>query len=314
MKKVLVTSLLFSLIITVVAQQDPQFSHDMFNRITLNPAASGYKGHNIINTTIIRRDQWVGIDYGAPMEGSPKSTLASVDTEIDLFGIKNGLSLVIMRDELGYFKDTWIKLGYAYKRKLRNGGLLSFGLDMGILDKKIDASEWIFPETKETLPTNEGKMAFNIGLGAYYQTKNLYAGLSATHLPQNNIDYKTKGAPALKLKRHYFGTVGYNMQLPIQYLEFQPSIYVKTDMITAHYTMNANFLYNKRFWAGVSYRNLEAITLLAGIEMKYGIKFGYAYDINVTKLHYGSHEIFVNYSFYLDFFKAPMKYKSVRFL
>ena len=63
------------------AQQDPHFSHYMFNRVAMNPGSAGSEGK--ITTTIIRRDQWVGINFKSDMEGAPKTTLASIDGAIN---------------------------------------------------------------------------------------------------------------------------------------------------------------------------------------------------------------------------------------
>ena len=85
-------------------------------------------------------------------------------------------------------------------------------------------------------------------------------------------------------------------------------------MRVLQYSINANVLYNKRFWGGITYRNRDAIILLAGVELKNGIKFGYAYDITTTKINRGSHELMINYSFDFEIIKSPQRYKSVRFL
>ena len=55
------------------------------------------------------------------MDGAPKTTLATIDGCIKLFGVLNGVALTVMSDNLGFFKDTWIKLGYAYKKPFKKG-------------------------------------------------------------------------------------------------------------------------------------------------------------------------------------------------
>ena len=64
MKKVLI--LFFALLGTLLkAQQDPQFSLNMFNIYSVNPAFSG--SYDQFNALAIHRSQWVGFGSGAPV-------------------------------------------------------------------------------------------------------------------------------------------------------------------------------------------------------------------------------------------------------
>ena len=64
MKKIIILILaLFSSDI-VSAQQDPQFSQNMFNKLANNPGFAGSRG--LIATSILHRSQWMGFgDDGA---------------------------------------------------------------------------------------------------------------------------------------------------------------------------------------------------------------------------------------------------------
>jgi len=296
----------------VVAQQDSQFSHDMYNQMAYNPGFAGSIGQ--MCATIIRRQQWQG-----GIEGVPTTTMFSLHGAFKFYGQeKSGIGLVIQQDELGFNKDFAAKTSFSHRKAIWKG-YLGLGLELGIVNKALEA-DWKFPEGNEPdLASKDAVTAFDMGMGAYYQTNNMYVGFSVSHLNQARLKLESeKGGIAdvnPYLKRHYFLTAGYMMQTPIALLEFMPSSLIKSDGAATQFSINATFLYNKRFWGGVTYRNLDAIVAMAGIELQNGIKFGYAYDITTTRIGYGSHEILLSYTF--DILKesgTPQRYKSVRFL
>jgi len=91
---------------------------------------------------------------------------------------------------------------------------------------------------------------------------------------------------------------------------------LKSDMASWQLDLNANIVFDDRFWGGISYRIQDAIALLMGLEMENGLRVGYSFDLVTSAIRsygFGSHEIFVSYS--LDLEKnRNQKYKSIRFL
>ena len=50
------------------------------------------------------------------------------------------------------------------------------------------------------------------------------------------------------------------------------------------------------FWAGISYRNTDAIVGMLGMNINQKMKFGYSYDYSVSRFNRyssGSHELFL---------------------
>lgn len=306
MKKTLLLLVAVSFYTLSLAQQDPQYSHNMFNKIATNAGAVGHAKK--VCFTAINRQQWMGLD------GAPKTTLASIDAAISPFGIKSGVGISLIDDRLGFDKNFQMKLAYAYRRKLWRGEI-GFGVELGLFNKDLDA-EWkpvdASADSDEAIPlAQDQKMAFDLGFGVFYSDKDMYVGLSSSHLHEPEIKYQN-GKP--RLKRHYFLTAGYNIQLPFPLFELQPSVFVKSDGSTSQFSINTNVIYNKKFWGGVTYRNMDAIVILAGLELFSGIKFGYAYDITATKIGHGSHEVMLRYCFDLGLDKGAQIHKSVRFL
>ena len=121
-----------------------------------------------------------------------------------------------------------------------------------------------------------------------------------------------------KLARQYYLTAGYTMQMANPSLEFLPSIFVQSDTKVTKIDVNATLMYNKKFWGGVSYRVGSAVVGMVGLNILNGVKVGYSYDFDTSKLmnvtQRRSHEIMVGYDFRIGVDKIPQKYKSIRYL
>ena len=85
---------------TVFAQQDPQFTMNMFNRLYAN---AGYAGsNNGICANALHRQQWVGFD------GRPITTVVNVDATVK--ALHGGVGLSILSDKLGAQYSGGVKL------------------------------------------------------------------------------------------------------------------------------------------------------------------------------------------------------------
>ncbi|MCD6331767.1 MAG: type IX secretion system membrane protein PorP/SprF [Bacteroidales bacterium] len=300
--------------LTVQAQQDPQFSLNMFNQLAVNPGFAGSQG--MLSASVLNRQQWMGF------EGNPKTTLASVHMPVKPFGFNSGVGVIFMDDQLGFEKNIAINLNYAYRLELGNGQL-GIGLAVGLLNKAIDG-KWTIPDSDNHIPASqdpaipdqaESAMVFDMGMGLFYHTDDFYAGLSSTHLFQPTVDY---GMSAKEdVKRHYYASAGYNFNLPNPLFELQPSLFAKYDGASVQIDINTNVIYNKKIWGGVSYRLGDAVILLGGLELSNGLRLGVAYDFTTSALaHYshGSVEFMLNYSLEIGMDKFNRRYRSVRFL
>ncbi len=302
--------LIFSLItISVEAQQDPQFAHNMYNHFYVNPGAAGNTGEICAN--VINRQQWVGF------EGAPVTTMASISGAFKIFNKMSGVGLAITDDRLGFLKNFQIKLAYAYKMNLGNG-TLGLGLESGIMNKALEG-EWNPPETPSDpqIPIDKkSKTLFDLGIGAFFSVPDkYYIGISVAHIHNPKIEYTD--AAASFLRRHYYATAGYNMRFFNSPIELQPSVFVQFDGTILQYSTNLTMSYNKKFRIGVSYRNQDAIIPMIGVHLFNGIHVGYSYELSISKMikaSAGTHEVFLGYCF--NFWKPDIKYKyrSIRYL
>jgi type IX secretion system PorP/SprF family membrane protein len=297
----------------VFSQQDPLSSHYMFNTLTYNPGIAGTS--QMICATAINRQQWISF------EGAPTTTLFHISAPVSPFRINSGVGLLVESDNIGFDRDINVSGIYSYVLDVGSGNL-GIGINLGMLNKSI-SPEWNIPAGESHVPATgdplipenkESYVAFDAGLGLFYQTDKYYAGISVTHLNQPEIKF-TKGTPYIS--RHYYLTAGYNIPLPNPSLELLPSIFVFSDGRVIQANATATVRYNKKVWGGVSYRAGDALIGMVGFELFNGIRIGYSYDFtlsDIRKSSSGSHEFMVNYCFDLSLAKSPMKYKSIRFL
>lgn len=296
------------------AQQDPQFSMNMFANMGINPGYAGSQG--LLNASVINRQQWMGFT------GNPQTTLFSAHTPVKPFGIPSGVGIAILDDRLGFEQNMAINLSYAYRLAL-GPGTLGIGISGGLLNKTIKG-EWSIPDSDihtspgqdPAIPAGEeAGLAFDMGAGLFFNTDDFYTGLSATHLLEPVVDYGLSARS--EMKRHYYLTAGYNYNLPNPILELQPSFLVKYDGASMQLDVNAMLIYNKKFWGGVSFRLGDAVVVMAGAELTNGMRVGVAYDFTTSAIasySHGSVEFMISYSLELGGDKANRKYRSVRIL
>ncbi|HAL63945.1 MAG: Bacteroidetes-specific putative membrane protein [Bacteroidetes bacterium 38_7] len=298
-----------------LAQQEPQFTHNVFTRMAINPAFAGSSGD--ISVTGLMRQQWVGFKDMDGEKVAPQTYLLTADMPVRL--VHGGLGISITSDRLGFENNTGIRLNYAYRTSAWDGEL-AVGPVIGFLNKSIDFSK--FKPTQSGDPilgtAQESTMMMDVGLGVFYEIKNKYfIGISTSQLIQTGSSIGVD-ATNYNLKRHYYAHAGYLYTLPDNPLvKLQPTLFVKTDFVSTQFDINLSAIYNDRFWGGITYRLQDAIAFLIGLNYKSFI-FGYSYDLTTSQLgsagSSGSHEIFLNYRFKLELDKNPRSYRNTRYL
>ena len=307
--------ILLCLVMSAYSQQDPQFSQYMYNRSYFNPGFVG--STDMICMSLANRQQWVGF------KGAPNTSFFQANAPVKPFGINSGVGLSLLSDRVAFDNNLSITGYYAYRLDI-GPGTLGIGLNLGLINKALKA-DWQIPdgieglvpaESDPAIPDgDESRLTFDMGLGLYYTTGNLYFGLSSTHVNKPKIKYVEKEASYIG--RHYYLLAGYRWQLSNPAFEVMPSVLLKSDGRSNQFDASALVRYNKKFWAGVSFRAGDALTGMIGFELFNGVRIGYSYDFTTSDIgNYssGSHEFTVGYCFSLSTDKTPQKYKSIRFL
>ena len=317
MKIKLITCALLITGLVTVAQQDAQFSMNMFNRLAVNPAYAGM--NKALCGTLLYRQQWTSFP------GAPKTGLLSVDFGEVLYG---GVGVTIDQDQLGFDKTLKAKLAYSFHLPLGPGSL-GIGLDAGMIQKAITGN-FIAPDgTTSSAPGNDlaipwsgtSATTYDLGLGLYYTTNRLYIGLSSLHLPEQTLAKTGSGYDFnYKVARHYYVMAGYTFQLGQQF-DLTPSVLAKSDASATQLDLNLLAKWNKMIFAGFSYRISDAMVAIIGLEKsftpKLTAKFGYAYDITTSTIKNhssGSHEIMLGFCYKIKSEPKPSSHMNVRFL
>lgn len=302
MKRILVLWLSILLVVDVASQEVPQFSQNMFNKLANNPGFAGSRGN--IATSVLHRSQWMGF------EGAPSTQNFSIDAELPfLYG---GVGLNIVKDEIAQFSNLGLQASYAYRTEL-GVGQIGMGMSVGMFQSGVDGSEFSFAQPEDgAIPTSSvNGSKLDIGAGVYYNTRDVYIGLSSAHMTEPIVEW-SDGAQ-YHLSRHYFLISGYYHEInPV--LSLNPSIYLKSDGATSQLDINTNLIYNNKMWGGVSYRLDEGLILLAGMDLKADLRFGVSYDVTMVNQMGNSLEFMLGYNFKIKTDKAISKYKNPRFL
>jgi type IX secretion system PorP/SprF family membrane protein len=282
----------------------------MFTDVLYNPAFAG--SAEGINVTGLVREQYLGFKDPEGTKTGPETFLIMLDAPIKiLHGAAEGS---VMQDNIGSYKNIEVRVGYAYKANV-GAGELSAGIQLDLFNSKIDFSTLKPIDSEDPLIQGSKVNDFvaDAGLGIMYKVPDkFYIGLSSDKLMQTKekkINYT--------LKREYFLTAGYNWIIPGHpELEVQPSLYFRTDAAAYQIDVSALLMYSKKVWGGLAYRITDAVSVLAGMNIK-GIKVGLAYDIStssMTKYNSGGLEVMLNYCFKIKMDKFRKSYKNARFL
>jgi type IX secretion system PorP/SprF family membrane protein len=273
----------------IFAQQDPMFTHYMFNLSTINPAAVGHT--ELASVMNINRFQWVGL------EGSPKSYLLNADVPIQALSCGAGLNYLF--EKIGPERTNNIYADYAYHLNLNENLKLGLGLKAGFRVFSAGLTDLVDPEVSDPQFSSNinGKITPNFGVGAFLYNNSFYVGLSSPKILNHKyVNSTMKGGE----HRHYFLIGGY--VLPInRYLLFKPSAYFKVvEGAPLSMDISANLLIKNIIWFGVMYRSGDAVGFLTQIQINNQFNFGYTYDITLSKLRLisrGTHEFMLSYKF-----------------
>lgn len=270
MKRVFTAVIAMFTVFSGNAQQDAQFSQNMFLNDAINSGAAGIKGMQCFN--LVARDQWTGF------EGNPFTGQFSYNGPINNIGI----GAVIVFDEIGFEQNVSFKLNGAYHLPLGKGKL-GLGVGLGVLNKGFSGVIKAIDNTDPLVSNINGKsdVGFDLGFGAfYYVPKNLYFGVSVQKLIAQKIKL---GDANPKLRQHIYITGGYHYQAS-KGVVLKPNLLVKTDLSSTQMDLNLTAEFNQQFWIGASYRVQDAIVANVGFYIKPQLKLGFAYDYTTQNL------------------------------
>lgn len=310
------------------AQQEPQFSQYMFNRLSYNP---GYAGSNgAICFTGFYRNQWMGMnltDATGQSTGASGGETMNLSFDMPVRFLHGGIGATIISDKIGFWNNLHAKIDYAFRFQLPKGNL-AIGIEAQLFNASIDMSKLIgsdqFTEDDQigtssdpllTDLSNRDDFLFDLGFGVYYQIPGqLYIGISSSKLME------TKSEKLMwDNRRFYYILAGYEWTVPAYpSLRVLPSALLKTDFKSASaYQLDVSTMleWEHKFWCGASYRVQDAVVLMGG--MAFGdFKVGVSYDIPTSRISTqsaGSLELFARFCFKIENPpKPPTIYRNTR--
>jgi len=312
MKKILHIFLFAGLFTTMVkAQQDIQYTQFMFSKLAYNPGYAGSEGRDIC-ATLMWRSQWLGFSSGsgiAPPVGysdigsAPVSLLGTIHTALgDHFGV--GVS--ITNDKIGFQNNLNPILSASYRYTFKNSSTLSAGIGAGLMQQSLAGSKLNPLDKDDPLVPKSDVVGntFDLNFGLYYTMPSLwkftelYAGLSSTHLNQGTISY---GSIQTEMRRHYyFNTGAAYTELMGGQLALEPNILVKFDQAKLTTDVNVMAMYKNKYRGGLTYRSIDAFSLLAGYKFTPKLQIGASYDFTTTQIRdfsNGTIEVMLKYCF-----------------
>lgn len=310
MKKILLFIIFISFLNKVEAQQDPQYTHYMYNMNVVNPAYATATP-SILNLGGLYRTQWVGA------VGAPKTFTFFAHSPVSQ-NVELGLSLISDDIGDGAKKENNIFGDFAYVLQLNNKHRLSLGLKAGVTIFETNFNGFELESgsnnTDPAFDENINTVFPNLGAGAFYFTDKYYVGLSAPNLLSTKHLEETQGINRFGSENiHVFFTGGYVFQLNPN-LKLKPSFMAKgVKGAPAVVDVSTNVLIHDKFEFGLSYRLDDSVSGLFNINVTPNLRVGYAYDYTVTNLgdfNSGTHEVFLLFD--LNFMKKGYD-KSPRF-
>lgn len=269
----------------------------------LNPALTGqFNGDFRLN--INYRSQWTNI--AGPLN------YFSVATDLNFPNFIGGFGLIATKSSEGtaYLKKTNFSAIYAYSVELGNSGNLSFGIEGGLTNRKIDYDKLVFFDQLDdtgiitggvsatTPPEFNNKYYFDSSAGLNIIVGNLMLGGAGHHLNKPNESFTgTKSKLPIRLN----GYLSYKIILDPFDDENSPSLtpsilyYSQANLqsISAGFQVRKNSV-NLGLWYRSDIKERDAIVISVIFDLftrrssDSKIRFGFSHDATSSKLGYGN--------------------------
>jgi type IX secretion system PorP/SprF family membrane protein len=288
------------------AQQEAHYSQFMYNNLQVNPGFAGSR--RVASFNALYRNQWIGF------KGNPRSFLAGFDMPLPNLN-KLGLGVMVSNQSEGIINRLAVTPSVSYAIIHTDESTLRVGISASYRQYKFDlqSSNVNIRERQDPNLSENDNPSFNnmnIGMGIYYDRKNIYAGFSIPNLNENPliITQNTKTPLKGKENRHFYGMVG--GLFPIggnENLQLKPSMMFKY-VANAPFSVDANMsvLIKKKFMGGLSYRfgstSGDSVDLLTFAQVSNNFAIGMAYDFTLSQIgnyNRNSIEILARYDFAL---------------
>lgn len=294
--------------------QDVTFSQFFAAPLHLNPAMVGVTGS--ARFSLNYRNQWPN------WPNAYRTYSAAYEQPIP--GVNGSLGIRTLTDDAGdgIYRTTAIGGIYGYNLQFRNDFNIQLGIDVGILQTRLDWDKLLFGDqldpllgadvnqfTSENRPENLQKTVVDISSGIVFYGNNIYAGMALHHLNQADesllqINDNLRAGRPIRFTVH--GGIQINMESDnIRKGEafISPNILYAHQADFSQLTMGAYAGYKSVFggaWYRITGDNADAAIALIGYKYN-GWRIGYSYDLTVSGLSVGTtggtHEVSLGFVF-----------------
>jgi len=293
MKKISILLLFVLASAGLSAQQSPQYTQYIFNDFVINPAIASI--HDYYQIRMNNRYQWIGIKD------------APITYTLSVYGPHQsqpmGWGAHVFFDTQGATGKFGFYGAYAYNLNLKEDMNLSMGLNLGLIQYKVDLNKIDFLEEETTMTQNKYTyMKPDATFGVHFYTSRYYAGFAIDQLFNSKVelDRNSDITSYNRLTSHFTLVGGYKFTVSRD-IDMEPSMLFRATAATVpQLEVTARGIFRKMAWAGITGRTSDAITIMIGYNYKDQLYAGYSYDITLNKLRHtssGSHEIMIGARF-----------------
>jgi type IX secretion system PorP/SprF family membrane protein len=219
--------------------------------------------------------------------------------EVGTGKIKHAIGGQVLADQYGAFQKMQFAGTYAIHLPLSKKVNMSFGAKVGLSNNAFIQSRAVVidPTNDKTYvdytTNNSRKNILDIGAGLYVYSNRFFIGVAADQLTKNMVNFGS--ASANFDPQMYFNATGGIKLKANDNFTITPAFILKY-MTPAPISLEATLQveYKEWLWAGVSYRNTDAIVGMVGLNINKKLKFGYSYDYSVSRFNQyssGGHEL-----------------------
>lgn len=272
-------------------QQEKLLTHFIFDKMSINPGATGVGMPAQVCGTMIYRNQW------DKFNGAPNSVLANAEANLSQY-FPSAAGISFYHDAIGFSRQNNVTLNYSYHLPLSTG-TLGIGVGLGLASFGM-SPVWVTPDNNPndgSLPAAVNEAAFDANFGIYYASMDgWYAGISSTHIAPMELDQLN-----FNTARHYWLMGGYRMDkaFGVDELDLEGNLLLRTDAVTFSSDINVRAIWDDIFYGGLTFRPNDAVGIMAGMTWN-SFTFGYSYDFTVNRISSistGSHELLFKYCY-----------------
>jgi type IX secretion system PorP/SprF family membrane protein len=284
MRFFLLALLFCSFFLQVKAQQDPLYSQYFNNPMLINPAFAG--SNERLYAGVAYRSQWAGME-GGPVTFNLNGHIAVADNKV-------GVGMLAVQDQLGDIKNTQYGGVFSYRMKLSNS-TFSFGMQAGFTRYASDPNAVKVMNNPDPAFNQFTETKFNTGVGVLLQSERYTIGLSVPRMLASTI---SQGGQSIQVYSQNFYLYGSYIIYVNERIQFKPSTLLRaTSGMSFSADLNANFIFNKLYTAGIFTRKFNTYGVLLQMLMN-NYRVGYVFELpgKSSALNYSTHEISLSLS------------------